>query len=467
VRAYRVIALLATMGVWVCAAPAAAQSTPEGNAAGRAGILAGLDQQFQQLYRDVHASLVRISVTQSPLSVLTPEMRADFDKRRAEFDVPVRGRGQGPGSAPGSGDGRGGRGGAGNPGGGRGGGASAGTAPAGGGLAYGGRGLSGMNQAYLSTQVVAYLRSVADKKEADIAAAAGDKDKAALKAEADRLRSLAFDVEINRNSFQGDMAAVVFDNDGHVLLPMRLLREMQHNAMPVTLPDGKTTTARFVGGNLYGGYTIMELAGKAGVRPLKWSQAPLVSGQLLLSVTAGQGLASLDLASARAGSAGPLEEHLALSVDERSGAFLTNIRGELVAVVVAGGGWQGEGRVLYGPRIARETDYIIHQTGPDGKPGKDIEPLMLGVSFTSNKNGAAGVLVTSVDAGSPAAKAGLKENDVLLEIEGHAVSELLTPDALALPALIQMELDFATRTGSVPLKIQRGGKEQTLQLPLG
>jgi len=54
----------------------------------------------------------------------------------------------------------------------------------------------------------------------------------------------------------------------------------------------------------------------------------------------------------------------------------------------------------------------------------------------------------------------------LLEIDGHPVSELVGTDGHALPALVQVELDLATRTGTVPLKIERGGQAQTLQMPL-
>ena len=200
-QANRFIALIATVGVLACAAGAAAQGVPVEGAGGSAGTmnpLVALDQQFQQLYQSVNAGLVRVNVTQSALSVLTPEMRADFDRRMAQPD-----RGRGP---DGSGDGRGGRGGGGSatasgrnsapgqaPAGGRGSGGSAtgGGAGGGGGPAFGGRGGPGGPGGPggfgpgLSGQVASYLRNVAKGKDTEADQTKNERDKAALHLEAD------------------------------------------------------------------------------------------------------------------------------------------------------------------------------------------------------------------------------------------------------------------------------------------
>ncbi len=445
-RAYLALSLV-TVSLLASAASARAQQ------AATPSSLATLDTAFQDLYRNTTASMVRVSIVQNASAVLDSELKGQFDDWR-KTNGGRQGRGSGgnpPGGGRGGQPGGGGRGdggrnadggGSGNPGGGF-----------GGGRGGGGGGGSGVA---MTSQVAGFLRARAEQLEK---ATPPDRQQAA------KLRGLAVRVEIsNRDGIQGEVSAIVIDKDGHALVPTGLLREAHLDPLAVTLPSGKETTARFVGASVYGGFSIIELADHAAVTPVNWSRHRVMSGQLLLSISAGAGLSMPLLASGHAGT-GNLEDHLAVPADERGGIYLFDATGGL-AVILAGGGWQGEHHAIWGEHLQRDVQYIL-QPGPDGKPGRDVEPRPLGVTFSPDKGPARrGVIITSVETASLASDAGLLKDDLLVSIDGKPVTELVTPDARPLAGLIQLQLDFATRTGNVPLVIIRDGKEQTLQMTL-
>jgi PDZ domain len=64
-----------------------------------------------------------------------------------------------------------------------------------------------------------------------------------------------------------------------------------------------------------------------------------------------------------------------------------------------------------------------------------------------------GILVVDVAPGSPADKAGLKQHDILLYLDGKALTE---PEQLAM---------YGTRTAEVALVLFRSGREKTVRIP--
>ena len=68
-----------------------------------------------------------------------------------------------------------------------------------------------------------------------------------------------------------------------------------------------------------------------------------------------------------------------------------------------------------------------------------------------------GVLVRSVDKGSPAEKAGLKAGDVVLRVDGHTISR---------PRDLSDELRNSWEKKTVPVLVMRGKKELTLNVEL-
>src|SRR5207237_108311 len=102
-------------------------------------------------------------------------------------------------------------------------------------------------------------------------------------------------------------------------------------------------------------------------KPSAITGTKLTPGQLLMSLPAGQGAPSLVIASPRSG-IGPQDDRFAISGDDRNGAFVFNMNGELAALVSGGGaGWLGEGDVM-GSSSGRAVAELV---GPEstGLPG--------------------------------------------------------------------------------------------------
>ncbi|MFX7878897.1 PDZ domain-containing protein, partial [Acinetobacter baumannii] len=71
---------------------------------------------------------------------------------------------------------------------------------------------------------------------------------------------------------------------------------------------------------------------------------------------------------------------------------------------------------------------------------------------------AEGALVSSVEKGSPADKAGLQAGDVILSFDGHAIDH-----SVDLPTLVA---DTAPGS-SKPIQVMRGGKVLTMNVTVG
>jgi hypothetical protein len=125
------------------------------------------------------------------------------------------------------------------------------------------------------------------------------------------------------------------------------------------------------------------------------------------------------------------------------------------AIAVAGAG--GDPKIIEMRRVISSDDGAIE--------GKEVAWLGVGteeapealVSQLKLKNGQ-GLVVTYVGPDSPAAKAGLQKNDVLLELDGQM---------LVLPAQLRKLVHNRTEGDEVRLKILRAGKEEELKATLG
>jgi S1-C subfamily serine protease len=403
-----------------------------------------LQSDLHELYRTAGASMVRVTVDQNAVAVLDPALRADFESwLKTSEAVPDRGGGRGSrGDGRGSRQNRGGRQ-DGNP-----------------GFGPGGfRGPFGAGGPGSSEQVQQFLES-----RAQAAGNEGDKE---------RLRGLALRVRLNQRGFQGELSALILDDRGYLLLPTGLLREAHTGSLPVTLPDDSRTSAHFIGSNLRGGFSVLQLDKPLPLHPISWSPSKLFPGDLLVSISANQGISSLIIVAGRPGTT--VGDRFVLTADERSGAFLFNTDGQLAGLAVgAGGNWAPDRSAFAASRVRREVDFIVRNKS-------DIEPLSLGVSFDplsqhkereeqlkSVLDGRRALYLTKVEEHSLADRAGLKVGDVLVSIDNRAVGTLVNNDSHPTPELNMLQVDLATRTGTVPLGVIRASQttETTVDLPV-
>src|SRR2546422_772962 len=146
-----------------------------------------------------------------------------------------------------------------------------------------------------------------------------------------------------------------------------------------------------------------------------------------------------------------------------SGGPLINAQGQAVginaAIVSRSGGSVGIGFAIpVNPAKPVVTQLAFAGHGTRGWPGVGIQPLTADFAQSFRPSQTDGALVTSVSAGSPAAKAGLKQGDVIVEYDGRPVGR-----AGDLPRAVA-----ETPVGrAVPVKVVRDGKPLTLTATVG
>jgi len=146
-----------------------------------------------------------------------------------------------------------------------------------------------------------------------------------------------------------------------------------------------------------------------------------------------------------------------------SGGALINLQGELVGInsqiLTPTGGNIGLGFAIPS-NMAREVMAQLKADGrvQRGKLGVSIQSVTSDIAASLELPNTSGALVNSVEQGGPAAKAGIKQGDVIVAVNGEKV-----PDSNALRNRIA-----GTRPGSsVELEVVRDGKTETVRATLG
>jgi len=146
-----------------------------------------------------------------------------------------------------------------------------------------------------------------------------------------------------------------------------------------------------------------------------------------------------------------------------SGGPLFNLRGEVIGInsqiYSQTGGYQGLSFAI--PiDVAMKVEQQLAQHGKvtRGRLGVSVQDLNQALSESFGLKNAQGALVSSVEKGSPADKAGLQAGDVILSFNGHAIDH-----SVDLPTLVA---DTAPGT-SKPVEVMRGGKVRTINVTVG
>lgn len=131
-----------------------------------------------------------------------------------------------------------------------------------------------------------------------------------------------------------------------------------------------------------------------------------------------------------------------------SGGPLTNALGEVIGVnssiFSAGGGSIGLGFAIPIERVARVAEEILkNRSVRRAWTGLDVE----GPQSMRDWKTAGGVVVASVSAGGPAARAGLRKGDVLTEANGHRLRNYLDWEAVKLDSHVGDQVAVTLRGG--------------------
>jgi Do/DeqQ family serine protease len=270
----------------------------------------------------------------------------------------------------------------------------------------------------------------------------------------------------------GKGSGVIVTANGRVLTNAHVINNADE--IKVTLHDGTEVAAKVIGKDTRADLAVLQLEGKfPTLKPIPWGDSQgLRLGEIVLAIGDGLGVGksvSMGIVSAKGRGLRLAEFEDFIQTDAainpgNSGGALVNIKGELVGINTAiasrTGGYQGIGFAI----PTNMAKPIMEALMKDGKVSRGY--LGVGIATVSpmmaKKYGLGaekGVLIAGVEAGGPAAKAGLVEGDVVTSINGV---EVKTDDAL------RKVIGNAKPGTSVELQVvHRNAKTATLKAKLG
>jgi serine protease Do len=208
----------------------------------------------------------------------------------------------------------------------------------------------------------------------------------------------------------------------------------------VTLKDGRTFTSKDIKGDRKNDLAIVRIHSDSGLPSLELGNSDAMEiGDRVLAVGAPFGLEGSVTAGivSATGRNGFSENHAVyedyLQTDAainpgNSGGPLVNLEGKVIGINTAirtrSGGWQGVGLAITSNVAKSIVDQLTHEgVVHRGYLGIGIQPLKPEVAEALGLEGQKGVLVMQVAKGSPAAKAGMKERDVIVSVAGKTFQE--------------------------------------------
>ena len=257
-------------------------------------------------------------------------------------------------------------------------------------------------------------------------------------------------------------SGVIISDDGYIITNYHVVEKADE--IQVTLFDKRVYSGKIIGSDPKTDIAVIKIS--AGNLPaIKWGDADkLQVGEFVLAFGSSFGLSNtvtLGIVSALGrANVGIAEYEDFIQTDAainpgNSGGPLVNIKGELIGINTAifsrTGGYQGIGFAVPS-NMARS---VMKQLLKEGKVirgwlGVTIQDVSHGLAKEFGLRELTGVLVTDVSPGSPAEKAGMKRGDVILEIDGREVSNVVSLRNMVAQSVIGSRLK---------LKTSRDGKE--------
>jgi S1-C subfamily serine protease len=261
-------------------------------------------------------------------------------------------------------------------------------------------------------------------------------------------------------------SGVIYSADGLIVTANHVVE--QDEGIQIGLTDGSTLTAKVVGRDPATDLAVLR-AERGGLTPAAWVDASeLKVGHLMLAlgrpgktVQATLGIVSALGGNWRTGAGGEIDRYLQTDVvmyPGFSGGPLVDANGR-IAGINSSSLVRGMSVAVPTATIKRVVDALLaHGKMPRGYLGIGIQPVRLADTLQAQVGQETGLMLMSVEAGGPAANAGLVQGDVLVAFEGQALRGLDELQALL----------SADRVGkSVTTKLIRGGQVQTVTVVVG
>jgi putative serine protease PepD len=265
-------------------------------------------------------------------------------------------------------------------------------------------------------------------------------------------------VQISTGSGMG--SGVVFDNRGNIVTNAHVVAGAE--SVDVTLANGRSLRGNVVGSFTSGDLAVVRVSGN-GLRPAVFADSSKLDvGDIVMAVgnplgfqssvtegivsglgrTVGAGGSSIQNAIQTSASINP----------GNSGGALVDLDGRVIGIPTLGG--QGEGIGFAVPsNTVRDIAGQLIRSGRVTNSGRAYLGVRIGEPF-----GRDGVLVGEVTPGTPAARAGMRQGDVIVSIAGQP-----TPSTTRLS-----EAMAALKPGQkVKVVVERGSGRTTLDITLG
>jgi serine protease Do len=241
-------------------------------------------------------------------------------------------------------------------------------------------------------------------------------------------------------------------------------------AIEIVTLDGGKHRAKIIGLDKKTDLAVLKLDdGKATFKYARLGDSDRMQiGDWVLAVGSPFGLqatvtAGIISAKARQLEQGPFDDFLQTDAainPGNSGGPLVNMQGEVIGIntaIVAGG--TGIGFAIPS-NMARKIYTDLRDKGrvTRGWLGVSIQPLTPELARSFGSKDAKGVLINEVMADSPAARAGLKPGDILLEFEGRSMEG---------PGDLQRAVGLFSPERSAKVKILRDQTEKTVEIKVG
>ncbi len=266
-------------------------------------------------------------------------------------------------------------------------------------------------------------------------------------------------------------SGVIVSSTGRILTNNHVVQGADD--IKVTLSNGTELTAKLVGTDPRSDVAVLQLQGTLPpLRPLAFGDSSsLRLGEVVLAIGdpfgVGQAV-TMGIVSAKGrASVGIVDYEDFIQTDAainpgNSGGALVNLRGELIgintAILSRTGGYQGIGFAIPSNMARQISDMLVKDGAVKrGYLGVNIATVNQEVAKQAGLKIDHGVLVTGVQQGGPASKAGLRDGDVIVAMGGDEVK-----DAGKLRNTIAMSPSGA----SVDLQVVRGTAKQKVTVKL-
>jgi serine protease Do len=267
-------------------------------------------------------------------------------------------------------------------------------------------------------------------------------------------------------------SGVIIRADGTILTNNHVIQGADE--IRVTLADKRTFDAKLVGTDPKSDLAVLKLQNAPrDLTPLPFGDSDkLRTGEVVLAIGdpfgVGQSV-SMGIVSAKGrANMGIVDYEDFIQTDAainpgNSGGALVNLKGQLIgintAILSRSGGYQGIGFAIPSSMVQSIMGSLIEEGKVvRGWLGVMIQDLTPELAKALEINATSGVLVSEIMPGTPAAKAGLKPQDVIVEVDGKKMTS---------SAQLRREV-AAHRPGSkLPMKVLRDGDEEIVSVELG